>query len=99
MGHGIVFKVKRGVYQFNPPFSYRVAEFIPGTETVEAEYVNVPQHKTIASIRKNEKLPDLVRFPSLEHMRKAIEELRQERAEQRVERRRARAQREEGTIQ
>ncbi|MFE7935679.1 hypothetical protein ACFU6S_44570, partial [Streptomyces sp. NPDC057456] len=28
MSHGIVFKVRRGVYQFNPPYSYRVAEFI-----------------------------------------------------------------------
>ncbi|MFD5065905.1 hypothetical protein ACFWNO_47530, partial [Streptomyces sp. NPDC058394] len=47
MSHGIVFKVCRGVYQFNPPYSYRVAEFIPGTELVEAEYVQVDQDKTI----------------------------------------------------
>ncbi|MEU3774316.1 hypothetical protein AB0F11_14145 [Streptomyces sp. NPDC032472] len=100
MGHGIVFKVQRGVYQFNPPYSYRVAEFIPGTETIEAEYVKVPQGKTIASIRANKDLPDLVRFPSLEHMRQAIEELRKQRAEERAQRRLRKArQRQEGADQ
>lgn len=100
MGHGIVFKVRRGVYQFNPPYSYRVAEFIPGTELVEAEYVQVDQDKTIAKIRRDESLPDLVRFPSLDHMREAIEELRKKRAEDRAARRLARAQRqEEGSAQ
>ncbi|MFG2570879.1 hypothetical protein ACGFR6_36350 [Streptomyces sp. NPDC048567] len=73
MSHGIVFRVKRGVYQFNPPYSYRVAEFIPGTETMEARYVRVDQHETIAKIRADEALPDLVRFPSLERMRQEIE--------------------------
>ncbi|MGW5003056.1 hypothetical protein ACWEP8_35990 [Streptomyces hydrogenans] len=100
MSHGIVFKVRRGVYQFNPPYSYRVAEFIPGTELVEAEYVQVDQDETIAKIRRDESLPDLVRFPSLEHMREAIEELRKKRAEERAARRLARAQRkEEGSAQ
>ncbi|MFC8201762.1 hypothetical protein ACFUTV_41250 [Streptomyces sp. NPDC057298] len=100
MSHGIVFKVRRGVYQFNPPYSYRVAEFIPGTELVEAEYRQVDQNKTIAKIRQDESLPQLVRFPSLEHMREAIEELRQKRAQERAARRLARAQRqEEGTAQ
>ncbi|MCX4451738.1 hypothetical protein [Streptomyces sp. NBC_01789] len=95
MGHGIVFKVRRGVYQFNPPYSYRVAEFIPGTELVEAEYVQVDQDKTIAQIRADESLPDLVRFPSLEKMREAIEELRKKRSEERAARRLARALRQE----
>ncbi|MFF4402683.1 hypothetical protein [Streptomyces sp. NPDC001480] len=99
MGHGIVFKVKRGIYQFNPPYSYRVAEFIPGTETIEAEYVSVPQHKTIAAIRQNPALPDLVRFPSLEHMRQAIDALRKKRAEERAERRQVTAQRQRGADQ
>lgn len=100
MSHGIVFKVRRGVYQFNPPYSYRVAEIIPGTELIEAEYRQVDQDKTIAKIRKDESLPQLVRFPSLEHMREAIEELRKQRAEERAARRLARAQRkEEGTAQ
>ncbi|WP_316784315.1 hypothetical protein [Streptomyces sasae] len=89
--HGIVFRVQRGVYQFNPPYSYRVAEFIPGTETVEAEYVKVDQHETIAKIRADESLPDLVRFPSLEKMRQEIERLREERAKMRAERRQERA--------
>ncbi|MFI9311454.1 hypothetical protein [Streptomyces triculaminicus] len=93
MFHGIVFKVKRGVYQFNPPYSYRVAEFIPGTETTPAEYVKVDQHTTIAKIRSDQSLPDLVRFPSLEKMREEIEKLRAERAEERARRRRERAQR------
>ncbi|MEU2462385.1 hypothetical protein ABZ604_32995 [Streptomyces sp. NPDC012473] len=93
MFHGIVFKVKRGVYQFNPPYSYRVAEFIPGTETTPAEYVKVDQHATIAKIRSDQSLPDLVRFPSLEKMREEIERLRKERAEQREQRRRDRAER------
>ncbi|MFC7934378.1 hypothetical protein [Streptomyces cinereoruber] len=98
MDHGIVFKVRRGLYQFNPPYSYRVAEFIPGTELVEAQYVRVEQDKTLAKIRKDESLPDLVRFPSLEHMREAIEELRKQRSEERAARRLARAQRlEKGT--
>ncbi|MGW7230627.1 hypothetical protein [Streptomyces cyaneofuscatus] len=100
MGHGIVFKVRRGVYQFNPPYSYRVAEFIPGTELIEAEYVQVDQDKTIAKIRMDESLPDLVRFPSLDHMREAIEELRKKRAEERAARRMAREQRQqEGSAQ
>ncbi|MCF3105466.1 hypothetical protein IPZ58_28315 [Streptomyces roseoverticillatus] len=100
MGHGIVFKVKRGTYQFNPPYSYRVAEFIPGTETAGGEYVKVPQYSTISKIRNDASLPDLVRFPSLEDMRRAIEELRQKRAEERAARRHKRAQGlEKGTAQ
>ncbi|GAA2409280.1 hypothetical protein GCM10010420_42120 [Streptomyces glaucosporus] len=99
MSHGIVFRVKRGVYQFNPPYSYRVAEFIPGTETIEPEYVRVDQHVTIAKIRSDESLPDLVRFPSLERMRQEIERLREERARMRAERRRGRTQQKKGTEQ
>ncbi|MFC7794170.1 hypothetical protein [Streptomyces cinereoruber] len=92
MSHGIVFRVKRGVYQFNPPYSYRVAEFIPGTETVDAQYVRIDQHETISKIRADETLPELVRFPSLAQMREEIERLREERAMMRAERRRVRAQ-------
>ncbi|HBF80546.1 MAG TPA: hypothetical protein DD420_11655 [Streptomyces sp.] len=100
MGHGIVFRVKRGVYQFNPPYSYRVAEFIPGTETMEARYVRVDQHETIAKIRSDEALPDLVRFPSLERMRQEIEQMREERAKIRAARRAEWAQqKEKGTGQ
>ncbi|MBK3584781.1 hypothetical protein JHN49_14000 [Streptomyces sp. MBT57] len=95
MFHGIVFKVKRGVYQFNPPYSYRVAEFIPGTETTPAEYVKVEQHETIARIRSDQSLPDLVRFPSLEKMREEIERLRDERAKKRADRRSGRGQQSE----
>ncbi|MCI0383163.1 hypothetical protein [Streptomyces sp. CNQ085] len=87
MSHGIVFRVKRGVYQFNPPYSYRVAEFIPGTETTEPEYVRVDQHTAITEIRSDENLPDLVRFPSLEQMRREIERLREERSKARADRR------------
>jgi hypothetical protein len=32
----------------------------------------VDQHKTIAKIRKDESLPQPVRFPSLEHMREQV---------------------------
>lgn len=95
MAHGIVFRVKRGVYQFNPPYSYRVAEFIPGTETMEPEYVRVDQHMAIAEIRSDETLPDLVRFPSLEQMRREIERLREERSKVRADRRRKRTQQKE----
>ncbi|MFF8775477.1 hypothetical protein [Kitasatospora sp. NPDC015120] len=102
MGHGIAFKVKRGVYQFNPPFSYRAAEFIPGTETAggKPEYIRVEQHETLTTIRKDATLPELVRYPSLEHMRKAIEDLRKKRSEQRAKRRLEReARQEEGMLQ
>uniref|UniRef100_UPI002F908748 hypothetical protein n=1 Tax=Streptomyces sp. NBC_01562 TaxID=2975879 RepID=UPI002F908748 len=92
MSHGIVFRVKRGVYQFNPPYSYRVAEFIPGTETMEPEYLKVDQHLTLTKIREDQNLPDLVRFPSLEKMRQEIERLRKERADERARRRQGRAQ-------
>ncbi|MFF7139362.1 hypothetical protein [Streptomyces sp. NPDC008196] len=92
MSHGIVFRVKRGVYQFNPPYSYRVAEFIPGTETTEPEYIKVDQHVTLKQIRADQSLPELVRFPSLEKMRQEIERLRKERADERARRRRERAQ-------
>ncbi|MEV8347380.1 hypothetical protein [Streptomyces niveus] len=62
--------------------------------------MQVDQDKTISKIRKDESLPDLVRFPSLEHMREAIEDLRKERAEERAERRLARVRRqEEGSAQ
>nr|WP_206327194.1 hypothetical protein [Streptomyces sp. S3(2020)] len=92
MSHGIVFRVKRGVYQFNPPYSYRVAEFIPGTETMEPEYIKVDQHVTLKQIRADQSLPELVRFPSLEKMRQEIERLRKERADERARRRLERAQ-------
>ncbi len=95
MGHGIVFRVKRGVYQFNPPYSYRVAEFIPGTENTDAQYIRVDQHETIAKIRSDESLPDLVRFPSLERMRQEIQQMREERAKMRAERRQERVQQKE----
>ncbi|WP_407841867.1 hypothetical protein ACE1OC_41585 (plasmid) [Streptomyces sp. DSM 116496] len=99
MSHGIVFKVRRGVYQFNPPYSYRVAEFIPGTE-MTGEFVKVEQHGTISQIRSDTSLPDLVRFPSLDHMRQAIAELRAERARERAARRVSRTKRTgEGTAQ
>ncbi|MGW4809965.1 hypothetical protein [Kitasatospora sp. NPDC004272] len=102
MGHGIVFKVKRGIYQFNPPFSYRTAEFIPGIETVggKPEYIRVEQYETLTTIRKDATLPELVRYPSLEHMRTAIEDLRKKRAEQRTKRCLEReARQEEGMLQ
>lgn len=92
MSHGIVFRVKRGVYQFNPPYSYRVAEFIPGTETTPAEYRKVDQHVALEQIRSDQNLPDLVRFPSLEAMREEINRLREKRAEDRARRRLERAQ-------
>ncbi|MGW2083322.1 hypothetical protein ACWCOW_41850 [Streptomyces sp. NPDC001939] len=91
MSHGIVFKVRRGVYQFNPPYSYRVAEFIPGTETAKPEWVEVDQRATIQRIRADESLPNLVRFPSLEKMREDIQALREERARDRARRRLERA--------
>ncbi|MBZ2410825.1 hypothetical protein HX747_30865 [Streptomyces sp. L06] len=62
---------------------------------MEPQYVQVEQHEAIRKIRKDETLPDLVRFPSLEHMREAIEELRRERAAKREARRQERALRQE----
>ncbi|XIG72342.1 hypothetical protein C1N81_00585 (plasmid) [Streptomyces sp. SGAir0957] len=92
--------MRRGVYQFNPPYSYRVAEFIPGTEDADHEWVQVNQDQRIAEIRKDESLPELVRFPSLDRMRTEIEKVRKERAGQRAARRLARTQRlEEGDAQ
>lgn len=92
MSHGIVFRVQRGIYQFNPPYSYRVAEFIPGTETVDPEYIKIDQHVTLKQIRADKSLPELVRYPSLEKMRQEIERLRKERADERARRRQERAQ-------
>ncbi|MFJ2781514.1 hypothetical protein [Kitasatospora sp. NPDC087315] len=91
MEHGIVFKVARGVYQFNPPYSYRVAEWLPGTESTKPVYRKVEQGEAISEIRGDKALPDLVRFPSLETMRQEIERLRKERAKARAERAAARA--------
>ncbi|MDX2815725.1 hypothetical protein PV410_24680 [Streptomyces sp. PA03-5A] len=100
MSHGICYRVKRGVYQLNPPYSYRLGEYIPGTETTGVEYRRVDQHETIAGIRADLTLPELVRYPSLDHMRQAIEELRRDRARKRAERRNEHAQQlEEGTDQ
>ncbi|MFF3335363.1 hypothetical protein ACFYWX_38475 [Streptomyces sp. NPDC002888] len=87
--------MKRGVYQFNPPCFYRVAESIPSTETVQAEYLRVDQYETIAEIRADESLPDLVRVPSLERMRQEIERMREEGANMRAERCQERAARKE----
>lgn len=90
--HGIVHKVSRGVYQFNPPYAYRVAEWLPGTETTEAVYNRVEQRDAIAELRGNKALPDLVRFPNLNAMREEIERLRRSRAVARAQRRQAREQ-------
>ena len=85
-GHGIVLKVRRGVYQFNPPYSYVAAELVRGRDG-QAEYVRIDQQQALAELRAGS-LPELVRYPSLQHMRDAIEELRQQRAAKRKERRR-----------
>ncbi|WP_245608087.1 hypothetical protein [Streptomyces hokutonensis] len=85
MGHGIVIKIGRGVYQFNPPYSYVAAELVRLSDG-STEYVQVDQADALAELRAAA-LPDLVRFPSLQHMREAIDEFRKERAEKRRERR------------
>ncbi|MFI2380209.1 hypothetical protein ACH5AO_34995 [Streptomyces sp. NPDC018964] len=85
MGHGIVIKRSRGVYQFNPPYSYVAAELVRLSDG-STEYVQVDQADALAELRAAA-LPDLVRFPSLKHMREAIEEFREERARKRRERR------------
>jgi biotin operon repressor len=85
MSHGIVIKIGRGVYQFNPPYSYVAAELVRLSDG-RAEYVQVDQADALRELRASA-LPDLVRYPSLEHMREAIEEFRQERARKRRERR------------
>ncbi|MEU8928192.1 hypothetical protein AB0D10_46135 [Kitasatospora sp. NPDC048545] len=97
MEHGIVYKKRPGVYQFNPPYSYRVAEFIPATEDQSAKVIRVEQADRISEIRGNTGLPDRVRFPSLDAMRTAIEELRKTRAEERAARRKARQDKERST--
>ncbi|MFB8236317.1 hypothetical protein ACFC58_07155 [Kitasatospora purpeofusca] len=86
MEHGILFKKAPGVYQFNPPYSYRVAEFIPATDGQPAQMIRVEQADRISEIRGDAGLPDRVRFPSLDAMRTAIEELRKERAAERAAR-------------
>ncbi|MFF7986937.1 hypothetical protein ACFZDK_49025 [Streptomyces sp. NPDC007901] len=85
MSHGIVIKLGRGVYQFNPPYSYVAAELVRLSDG-STEYVQVDQADALAELRAA-KLPDLVRFPSLQHMREAIDEFRKERAQKRRERR------------
>lgn len=85
MGHGIVIKIGRGVYQFNPPYSYVAAELVRLSDG-RTEYVQVDQVDALRELRAAS-LPDLVRYPSLEHMREAIEEFRRERAAKRRERR------------
>ncbi|WP_309030743.1 hypothetical protein [Streptomyces alfalfae] len=85
MSHGIVIKRSKGVYQFNPPYSYVAAELVRLSDG-STEYVQVGQADALAELRAAA-LPDLVRFPSLEHMREAIEEFREERTRKRRERR------------
>lgn len=85
MEHGIVLKRRPGVYQFNPPYSYVAAELVRSVED-RAEYVQVDQQDALEELRAGS-LPELVRYPSLQHMREAIEELRKERAATRRERR------------
>ncbi|GAA2417448.1 hypothetical protein ACFPFX_04325 [Streptomyces mauvecolor] len=85
MEHGILVKKRPGVYQFNPPYSYVAAELLRGTDG-RTEYVQVDQADALEELRAGP-LPELVRYPSLQHMREAIDELRQQRAEKRRERR------------
>jgi hypothetical protein len=85
MGHGIVVKRRRGVYQFNPPYSYVAAELLRGTEG-RSRYVQVDQSEVLKELRSSS-LPELVRYPSLQHMRDAVDELREERAAKRRARR------------
>ncbi|SOF02456.1 Crp-like helix-turn-helix domain-containing protein [Streptomyces sp. OV198] len=92
MTHGIVYKRSRGVYQFNPPYSYRIGELVRTLDGGK-KYVRVEQDE----VRKDTSLPDLVRFPSLDHLRRAVEEMRAERAERRTERKKARQAAEEPT--
>ncbi|GGX57735.1 hypothetical protein [Streptomyces chartreusis] len=89
MTHGIVYKRSRGVYQFNPPYSYRIGELVR-TMDGGKKYVRVEQDEVINEVRRDTSLPDLVRFPSLDHLRRAVEEMRAERAERRSERKKAR---------
>jgi predicted transcriptional regulator len=86
MGHGIVVKRRRGVYQFNPPYSYVAAELLRGTDGGRSEYVQVDQREALQELRAGS-LPELVRYPSLQHMREAVDELRKERAARRRARR------------
>jgi hypothetical protein len=83
--HGIVLKRRPGVYQFNPPYSYVAAELVRGVEG-RTEYVQVDQQDALEELRAGS-LPELVRYPSLQIMREAIDELRKERAAKRRERR------------
>lgn len=85
MQHGIVLRRRPGVYQFNPPYSYVAAELIRGAEG-QTEYVQVDQQDALKELRAGS-LPELVRYPSLQHMREAIDELRKERAAKRRARR------------
>ncbi|MEU6278190.1 hypothetical protein ABZ871_38220 [Streptomyces populi] len=89
MTHGIVYKRSRGVYQFNPPHSYRTGELVR-TMDGGTKYVRVEQDEVLNEVRKDTSLPDLVRFPSLDHLRRAVEEMRAEPAERRTERKKAR---------
>ncbi|MEU0632060.1 hypothetical protein [Streptomyces sp. NPDC005989] len=97
MEHGIVLKRRPGVYQFNPPYSYVAAELVRGAEG-RTEYVQVDQQDALEELRAGS-LPELVRYPSLQHMRDAIDELRKERAAKRRDRRKrfdARTEKEQG---
>lgn len=97
MEHGIVLKRRPGVYQFNPPYSYVAAELVRGADG-RSEYVQVDQQDALEELRAG-KLPELVRYPSLQLMREAIDKLRQERAAKRRERRErvgSQAEREQG---
>lgn len=73
------------MYQFNPPYSYVAAELVRLSDG-STEYVQVDQADALAELRAA-KLPDLVRFPSLQHMPEEIDEFRKERAHRRRERR------------
>ncbi|MFH8843176.1 hypothetical protein [Streptomyces sp. NPDC017868] len=84
MGHGIVLKITRGVYQFNPPYSYVAAELVRLSDG-STEYVQVNQADALKELRA-EKLPDLVRYPSLQHMREAVDAFREERSRKRRDR-------------
>ncbi|MER6103786.1 hypothetical protein ABT115_16015 [Streptomyces sp. NPDC001832] len=85
MEHGIVLKRRPGIYQFNPPYSYVAAELVRGVEG-RTEYVQIDQQDALEELRAGS-LPELVRYPSLQHMREAIDELRKERAAKRRDRR------------
>jgi hypothetical protein len=81
---GIVIKLGRGRYRINPVFSYRGAGYQQAKDG-SREFVQIDQSDVLEELR-NSPLPEQVRYPNLDALKREIDRERNLRAARRAER-------------